>query len=75
MSDDLRDRIAAVIQSHLTWDAPNLSGHLADAVIAELYPQRQCHICGRSGTQQFVACDSGWVCRSVFACEVRRLNG
>jgi len=33
---DLRDRIAAVIQANLVWEAPNMSGRLADAVIAEL---------------------------------------
>lgn len=32
-SSDLRDRIAAVIQENLVWEAPNMSARLADAVI------------------------------------------
>ena len=49
--------------------------HVADAVIAELHPQRRCQLCGRVGTQKFMAYESGWVCRSVHACELRRRNG
>lgn len=55
----------------LTVDCRITFTDLADAVLRELHPERCCELCGRTGTQQFSPTRTGWVCRSVYACNRR----
>lgn len=74
MSDDLRTRIAAAIyeDTGFGWSR-YMCEEAADAVIRELHPEYRCELCGRIGTQKFREMGTGWVCRSVSACD-RRAN-
>lgn len=74
---ELRDRIiAAIAKADQDWcsDRP-VHEDMADAVIAELYPQHICELCGRTGTQKFSPTSTGWVCRNIYACNRRVRKG
>lgn len=73
MSDDLRIRIGAAIMASCHGVYLDDAVDAADAVIRELRPERRCDYCGRTGTQKFIKTGTGWVCRSVYACN-RRAN-